>query len=103
MSRSVKESPGFSRGEERQPIPKETPMTEPDDKTLVLIGNLTANDPWHLELWARDDGNTRDSEGRWYRAGLGEEADMQRVSWDWLLKHAEKRMDTLRVLGSGLA
>lgn len=74
-------------------------MIEPDDKTLVLIGNLVDNDPWHLELWARDDGNAHGKGARWYRAGLGEDADVQRVSWDWLEAHAKQRMDTLTVLG----
>ncbi|WP_045740755.1 hypothetical protein [Actinoplanes rectilineatus] len=74
-------------------------MQEPDDKHLVLIGNLVDNDPWHLELWARDDAQAKDSTERWYQAGLGEDVLVHRLSWTKLEALASTRMDTLTVLG----
>lgn len=81
--------------------PMESPMTEPDNLTLVLVGSLADNDPWDLELWARDDVNAGDSNANWYRAGTGETGTVQRVSWTWLEDHAQERRDKLTVLGSG--
>lgn len=76
-------------------------MTEPDSLALVLVGSLNDTDPWHLELWARDDANANPSTARWYLAGRGEDADVRRVSWDWLEDHARELGFPLTVLGTG--
>lgn len=83
-------------------LPKEYDMQEPDDRTLVMIGSLLDNDPWHLEVWARDDANAKDSDVHWYLLhGQGEDfPNLRRVSWDWLAQYARTRMDKLTVLGS---
>lgn len=76
-------------------------MDEPDNLTLVLIGSLDDNDPWNLEVWARDDANANGSTARWFRTGSGDDGPVQRVSWDWLEAHAHERRDRLTVLGTG--
>ena len=73
-------------------------MTEPANLTLVVIGNLTDDDPWHLEFWGRDDTNAAYSTARWFRAGLGDDGPVQRVSWDWLEVHARDLGSAITVL-----
>lgn len=77
-------------------------MPEPDNLTLVLVGSLADNNPWDLELWARDDACAKGSTAHWYRAGLGaDNPHVQRVSWDWLEEHARGLQAKLTVLGTG--
>lgn len=77
-------------------------MNEPDNQTLVMIGSLADNDPWHLEVWARDDANAKGSTACWFLLhGQGEDfPNLRRASWDWLLDQAHQHMDKLTVLGS---
>jgi hypothetical protein len=77
-------------------------MTEPDNLALVLIGSLNDTDPWHLELWARDDANAKGSTARWYQAGVSDHSpDFRRVSWPWLEDHARELGFPLTHLGTG--
>ncbi|GAB7053221.1 hypothetical protein [Catenuloplanes indicus] len=80
-------------------------MIEPDDHTIVMIGSLVDNDPWHLELWARDDTNAKTPtrpEARWFRTGDGVDSDEPHpgIEWRLLERRAELRKDKLTVLGS---
>ena len=77
-------------------------MDEPDNHTIVMIGSLADNDPWHLELWVRDDGNAKSSPARWYRTGDGVDSDEPRpgVEWRTLQRRAEERRDKLTAVGS---
>ncbi len=79
-----------------------TDMQEPDDHTLVMIGSLLDNDPWHLEIWARDDSNAKGSNARWFLIhGQGEDfPNVSISSWEWIVGRAEERMDKLTVVGS---
>ena len=79
-------------------------MIEPDNLTLVLIGSLADNDPWDLELWARDDAVAQGSNARWIRAGLGgDNPNVHCLSWQLLEERARDRGfgDKLTVLGTG--
>lgn len=80
-------------------------MDEPDNHTIVMIGSLVDNDPWHLELWARDDTNAKPParpETRWFRTGDGVDSDEPQpgIEWRTLRRRAEERRDKLTVLGS---
>lgn len=78
-------------------------MNEPDNLTLVLVGSLADTDPWHLEVWARDDVNARNQSACWYPCGGGDEDEgvAQRLSWDRLLERARARKAPVTVLGAG--
>lgn len=73
-------------------------MTEPEDLTLVLLGNLTDDDPWDLELWVRDDDNSEGSHAHWYRTGTSEDGSVRRLSWDRLRDRARESRRTLSVV-----
>lgn len=72
---------------------------EPDNLTLVMVGNLADNDPWNVEIWACDEDNAKGSEGRWFLTGTGDDAQPQQRSWASLQMYARDRGDTLTVLG----
>lgn len=77
-------------------------MDEPDNLTLVLIGSLNDNDPWDLELWARDDANAKGSTAHWYRACVGEDSpNFESRSWGALREYAAERKGPLTILGTG--
>jgi hypothetical protein len=74
-------------------------VIEPENLTVVMIGNLADNNPWDLEFWARDDATAHPSTARWYRAGLGDDGPVHSMTWDRVLTHAENGLGEITVLG----
>ena len=74
-------------------------MTEPEDLTLALIGDLADNDPWDVELWCRDGANANPgSIVRWHRAGTCDPERTQRLSWDRLVDRAATSRRALSIV-----
>lgn len=74
-------------------------MTEPEDHTLIMIGDLDSGDPWDVELWCRDNGHTDPTTAaRWYRTGAGDPDRTQRLSWDGLRDRARTTRRPLAIV-----
>lgn len=62
-------------------------MEEPDDLTLVMVGNPKEDAPWDVEVYVRNDAKAKGSTARWYLTGTGVNgSNYRRASWNWLME-----------------